>query len=57
MNLRQFHYMTERELDSLTPKETATVMYEIKFYSVKREQVGIYNSRSNYPRRKPNASS
>lgn len=56
MNLRQFHYMTERELDSLTPKETATVMYEIKFYSVKREQVGIYNSRSNYPRRKPNVS-
>ena len=54
MNLRQFHYMTKRELDCLTPEQAATVLYKMGFYSVKREQVGEYN-RGNYDRRKRNA--
>jgi len=57
MNLREFHYMTKRELDCLTPQEAATLMYEVNFYSVKREQVGNYKPRGKYSRRKPNASS
>ena len=55
MNLREFHYRTKSELGLLVPKET--IMYEINFYSVKREQVGGYTQREKYLRRKPSVSS
>lgn len=67
MPFRTYRYLEGPVFDAMRKEQEAILhtinfyavrmkQYKIKFYSVKREQVGTYNPRDNYTRRKPNAS-